>query len=260
VVVVSAQAPRVRGMLQDKNLPEVPLEYLISGKGAPPPLPPRGRKNGTGDEDDFSSAPPVVGAGGGLPSGIALVNGVLRSGFKVPDARLVVFSDAEIFGAPADAAKKEAKRRREFREGMRITSLLDLKESDYVVHIHHGIGVYHGLTRMKVQGVEKEYLLIRYEGGDKLYVPVDQVDRVQKYIGSEGGAPSVNKLGGLDWAKTTAKAKRQVKEIAKDLIELYAARQAAPGHAYAPDTPWQMEMEDAFPIRRRPTRRTPSRR
>jgi transcription-repair coupling factor (superfamily II helicase) len=220
VVVVSAQAPRVRGLMQDRDLKETPLQTLI----APPP------RAGEG--------------AGGRGAGIALVNGVLHSGFRLPDARLVVLTDNEIFGTPQDRTKG---RRREFREGMRITSLLDLKEGDYVVHIHHGIGLYRGLVKMTVQGVEKEYLLIQYEGNDKLYVPVDQVDRVQKYIGSEGNAPNVNKLGGQDWIRTTAKAQRQVKEIAKDLIELYAARQAAPGHAYGEDTPWQREMEDAFP-------------
>lgn len=211
VVIVSAQAPRVRGLLRDRSLPEAQLSILANAK--------RG-------------------------GGVALVNGLLKSGFRLPDARLIVFTDAEIFGSVQDKLKG---RKREFRDGMRITSLLDLKEGDYVVHIHHGIGMYRGLTKMTVQSVEKEYLLIQYDGGDKLYVPVDQVDRVQKYIGSEGGAPSVNKLGGQEWAKTTAKAKRQVKEMAGELIALYAARQSTPGHAYGEDTPWQREMEDAFP-------------
>lgn len=208
VIIVSVQAPRVRGLLQERNIPEVPLNSV--------------QKNG----------------------GVSLVNGALRSGFKVADARLVVLTDAEVFGTPGEKPKP---RRREFREGMRITSLLELKEKDYVVHIHHGIGIFHGLTRMKVQGIEREYMLIQYEGSDKLFVPVDQVDRVQKYIGSENSPPQVNKLGGTDWAKTTAKARRQVREIAKDLIALYAARMATPGHAYGTDTPWQREMEDAFP-------------
>ena len=143
-------------------------------------------------------------------------------------------------------------KRREFREGMRITSLLELKVGDFVVHIHHGIGLYQGLVKMTVQGVEREYLLIQYDGGDKLYVPVDQVDRVQKYIGSEGAPPTVNKLGGTEWVKTTAKAQRQAREIAGELIQLYAARQASPGHAYGEDTPWQREMEDAFPYTETP--------
>lgn len=206
VVIVSVEAPRVRGLLQEKNVPEIPLKNMTAG--------------------------------------VTLVNGSLRSGFKLTDARLVVLSDAEIFGDPKAKAKP---RRREFREGMRITSLLDIKTGDFVVHIHHGIGVYRGLTRMKVQGVEREYMLVEYDGTDKLYVPVDQVDRVQKYIGSEGAPPSVNKLGGTDWARTKAKALKQVMEIAKDLIALYAERQARPGHAFGEDTPWQREMEDAFP-------------
>jgi transcription-repair coupling factor (superfamily II helicase) len=217
VIVVSAQAPRIRGLLQDRNLSESPLQSLLTPKSR----------------------------------GIALVNGVLPSGFRLPDAHLVVLTDAEIFGAPADRAK-EVRRRREFREGLRITSLLDLKDGDYVVHIHHGIGIFRGLTKMTVQNVEKEYLLVLYEGGDKLYVPVDQVDRVQKYIGSEGGAPPINRLGGTEWAKTTARAKRQVREIAGELIALYAARQSTPGHAYGEDTPWQKEMEDVFPYTETP--------
>ena len=94
--------------------------------------------------------------------------------------------------------------------------------------------------------MEKEFLVIAYEGSDRLYVPVDQVDRVQKYIGSEGGSPSVNKLGGTEWLKATARAKRQVKEIAGELIALYAARQAIEGYAYAPDTPWIQDMEQSF--------------
>ena len=216
VVIVSLQAPRVRPLLTDREIPEVPLQMLTAAGG----------------------------------SGVTLVNGFLKSGFKIPDARLLVLTDAEIFGTAADKYKKM--KRREFREGMRITSLLDVKEGDYVVHIHHGIGLYRGLTKMTVQGIQKEYLQIEYDGTDKLYVPVDQVDRVQKYIGSEGGKPQVNKLGGNEWARTTAKAQRQVKEIAKDLIELYAARQSTPGHAFGEDTPWQREMEDAFPYTETP--------
>ena len=209
VAVVSAQAPRVRGVLAERSIPESPLQQLTD-KG-----------------------------------GVALVNGVLPSGFRIPDARLVVLTDTEVFGTPQD--KLKGGRRREFREGMRLTSLLDLKDGDYVVHIHHGIGQFLGLQKIKNQNVEKDYLVLQYEGSDRLYVPVDQIDRVQKYIGSEGNAPSLNKLGGNDWARTTARAQKQVKEIAGELIALYAARQAAPGHAFGEDTPWQREMEDNFP-------------
>ena len=211
VAIVSAQAPRVRGVLAERNIPESPLQQLTSDKG-----------------------------------GVALVNGLLPSGFRIPDARLVVLSDTEVFGTAQDKLKGSG-RRREFREGMRLTSLLDLKDGDFVVHIHHGIGQFLGLQKIKNQNVEKDYLVVQYEGSDRLYVPVDQIDRVQKYIGSEGNAPSLNKLGGNDWARTTARAQKQVKEIAGELIALYAARQSAPGHAFGPDTPWQREMEDNFP-------------
>ncbi len=111
-----------------------------------------------------------------------------------------MLTDTEVFGTPGDRLKPQ--RKQEFRGGLRLTSLLDLKEGDYVVHIHHGIGVYHGLKKLSAAPsagaapVEREYLLVMYEGGDKLYVPVDQIDRVQKYIGSEGAPPTVNRLGG----------------------------------------------------------------
>ena len=236
VVIVSAQVPRIRGIL--------------------------GRDEGRGMRDEKENSKrdhaPVAGGSSHPPSPIphpfSLVNGVLRSGFKITDARLVVLTDTEIFGTPQDKAKGQ--RKREFRDGMRITSLLDLKEGDFVVHINHGIGMYRGLTRMKVAGVEKEFLEIQYEGTDKLFVTVDQVDRVQKYIGSEGMAPPLNKLGGTEWARTTAKAQRQVKEIAQDLIALYATRYATPGHAFSEDTPWQREMEDAFPYTETPDQLT----
>lgn len=203
-----------------------------------------------------AQAPRLRGLGIPETKSVQLVDGVLSAGFRLPEAGVVVLSDTELWG-DVRRFKKQTKRK-EFREGMRITSLLDVKPGDFVVHIHHGIGVYAGLTKMNTAPfpgappVEKEFLVVAYEGSDRLYVPVDQVDRVQKYIGSEGGAPSVNKLGGTEWLKATAKAKRQVKEIAGELIALYAARQAVPGHAYGPDTPWIHDMEQAFPYTETP--------
>ena len=211
VVVVSVQAPRVRAVLTERELGEAPLSGLQK------------------------------------TSGIALVDGVLRSGFRLTDGRLVVLTDTEVFGTPGDRIEAQKRRKREFRDGMRITSLLELNAGDYVVHIQHGIGQFTGLTRMTVQGAEREYMAIVYEGGDKLFVPSDQVDRVQRYIGSEGAAPHISKLGGNDWERAKTRAKKQVKEIAQDLIILYAARSAMEGHSYGADTPWQIEMEEAFP-------------
>jgi transcription-repair coupling factor (superfamily II helicase) len=225
VAVISAQAPRVRGILagypQGIGASEVPIETLFK--------------------------PGVAGRG------VALVNGVLSAGFRLPDASLVVLTDAEVFGDARDAVRHKRLQKKEFQGGMRLTSLLDIKPGDYVVHLYHGIGIYQGLTRRTVPAgvglppVEREFLMVSYEGNDKLYVPVDQLDRIQKYIGSGEGAPGVHKLGSQEWLKATARAQRQVREMAGELIKLYAARQSLPGHAYATDSPWVREMEDAFP-------------
>lgn len=171
----------------------------------------------------------------------------LRSGFKLADANLVVLTDSEIFGA-----QRIHRPRKTSHEGIPISSVLDLKEGDYVVHISHGIGYYRGITRLSTGGVEREYLLLEYAQNDKLYVPSEQIDRVQKYIGGEGTPPTVHRLGGTEWTRTTSKVKKAVQEMAKELIELYAWRQALGGHAYQPDTPWQQEMESAFPFNETP--------
>ena len=171
----------------------------------------------------------------------------LRSGFKLADASLVVLTDSEIFGA-----QRIHRPRKTSHEGIPISSVLDLKEGDYIVHISHGIGYYRGIVKLKTGNVEREYLLLEYAQNDKLYVPSDQIDRVQKYIGGEGTPPTVHRLGGSEWMRTTSRVKKAVQEMAKELIELYAWRQALGGHAYAPDTPWQQEMESAFPFNETP--------
>ena len=171
----------------------------------------------------------------------------LASGFKLPDAKLMLLTDSEVFGA-----SKFYRPRRVFREGTPISSLLDLKVGDYVTHINHGIGIYNGLNTLTQAGVERDYLLLEYAGGDKLYVPADQIDRVQKYIGVEGQPPQVHRLGGAEWARTTRRVKQAVREMAKELIELYAWRQASGGYSFGPDTPWQQEMESAFPYQETP--------
>lgn len=174
--------------------------------------------------------------------GVYVARAQLRSGFKLHDAGLMVVTDSEIFGE-----QRLHRPRKASHEGIPISSVLDLKEGDFVVHINHGIGYYRGITRLTTQGVEREYLLLEYAGGDRLYVPSDQIDRVQRYIGGEGTPPTVHRLGGSDWMRTTKRVKKAVQEMAKDLVELYAWRQALGGHAYGADTPWQDEMESAFP-------------
>ena len=127
---------------------------------------------------------------------------------------------------------------------------IQLKSGDYVVHEQHGVGKYVEMVRRTVNGGEREYLIIEYapskrgQPGDRLFVPTDSLDQVTKYVGGE--APSLSRLGGSDWAKTKGRARKAVKEIAAELIRLYSARMATKGHAFAPDTPWQRELEDAF--------------
>lgn len=178
----------------------------------------------------------------GFKPGAYVSHSPLRSGYKLPDAGLVVLADSEIFGA-----QRMHRARKVSHEGIPISSVLDLKEGDFVVHVNHGIGYYRGIHKMATQGVEREYLLLEYAQGDKLYVPSDQIDRVQKYIGGEGIPPTVHRLGGSEWMRTTKKVSKAVEELARELVELYAWRQALEGHAFSQDTPWQQEMESAFP-------------
>lgn len=171
----------------------------------------------------------------------------LQSGYKLIDAGFVVLTDSEIFGV-----QRLLRARKTSHEGIPIASILDLKEGDYVVHISHGIGYYRGITKLKTGKVEREYLLLEYAANDKLYVPSDQIDRVQKYIGGEGSPPTIHRLGGSEWMRTTSRVKKAVQEMARELIELYAWRQALGGHSFGPDTPWQQEMESAFPFTETP--------
>jgi transcription-repair coupling factor (superfamily II helicase) len=179
--------------------------------------------------------------------GLYVQEGRLRAGFKFTDLRLYVLTDAELFGAarPVHSHRKVA-------GGVAISSLLDLRENDYVVHIHHGIGIYRGLVRRQIDDTERDFLFIEYAGGDKLYVPADQIDRIQRYIGADGAPPQINRIGGGDWQRTKRKVREQAKKMAAELLRLYAAREAATRPPFGPDTPWQIEMEEAFPYEETP--------
>jgi transcription-repair coupling factor (superfamily II helicase) len=175
--------------------------------------------------------------------------GALEEGLEIPSLKLVVLSDGEIFG--------RVKRRRTTvqpreRPG---AALEDLKIGDYVVHANHGIGKYLGVRTLEIEGVLRDYLFIKYAGADALYVPTDQSHLVHKYVGGEGREPRLNKLGGTEWSRTKSRAEESVKELAGDLLRLYAMRQAAKGYAFSPDTPWQREFEDAFRYEETPDQR-----
>jgi transcription-repair coupling factor (superfamily II helicase) len=175
-----------------------------------------------------------------LPN-VSIESGPLRRGFRLDEIGLSVIAEAELFGRVVQRL-----RHRRFREGVPIRELSALAKGDYVVHIDHGIGVYQGLERIAVAGSGRECLLLLYEGGDKLYVPVDRMERVQKYTGRDGAVPALSKLGGTAWEKTKSKTKQAIQAVAKDLIALYSARQTKPGIAFSPDTPWQKELEASF--------------
>ena len=178
-----------------------------------------------------------------VPKGAVWVaKGTLTKGFRYDFIHLAVFCDSELFGG-----KEKKKRNRRRKNGTAIESFTDLHIGDYVVHDNHGIGVFRGLEKISVEGVQKDYMKISYRDGGSLFVPVNQMDMVQKYIGTGAAAPKLNKLGGQDWAKAKAKARKAVQIMAEDLVALYAKRVAAKGHVYGLDTVWQREFEENFP-------------
>ncbi len=181
-----------------------------------------------------------------VPGSVLVTIGKLASGFELPHARLVVITEMDIMG------RQRKKPRPRVAKNQQITYFRDINVGDYVVHVNHGIGKYVGVETLNVGGVHKDYLHIRYAGDDKLYVPTDQVNLLQKYIGAEGEVPRLNKMGGAEWLKAKAKAKAAVADMARELVTLYAERQVAQGYAFEPDTPWQNEFEDAFPFEETP--------
>src|SRR5690606_18387897 len=162
---------------------------------------------------------------------------------ELPDAKLVVLTDAEVFGR----TKRNRRQSKSADSGVQITDFGDLKEGDYVVHTNHGIGRYLGVETLEIAGAHKDYLVVKYAGEDKLYVPTDQVDLLQRYYGVDSQPPKLSRLGGNEWVRVKKRVKESVQEMAKGLLELYAERETIQGHAFAPDTVWQAEFEDAFP-------------
>src|SRR3990170_1479903 len=175
------------------------------------------------------------------PGTITAVEAALSRGFVCETAALAVITDSEILGW-----RRRRSRLRFVRQGKRITSWADLVPGDYVVHIHHGIGIYRGLVHLTMNGSERDYLFLEYAGSDRLYVPVDQIGLVERYIGVESEAPKIHTLGGAEWEREKQRVKESARELAGELLGLYAARETAPGFAYSPDTPWQQELEAAF--------------
>ncbi|MCC6178054.1 MAG: transcription-repair coupling factor [Chloroflexi bacterium] len=222
VVVVSQQAARLQELLAERNVEVMPSVHL----------------------PDAWRQPPADGQGR-----LALVHGSLPEGWHCDPLGLTVYTDGELFGW-----RKVRRPLRRSRTAAREAFLSDLEPGELVVHVDHGIGRFRGLYRTGANdgpngstGAVREFLLIDYEGGDHLYVPSEQADRVTRYVGGGDEAPGLTKLGTQEWSRAKARARRAVRDIARDLIDLYAARKLAQGHAFGADTTWQRELEDSFP-------------
>ncbi|HUF03785.1 MAG TPA: transcription-repair coupling factor [Aridibacter sp.] len=185
--------------------------------------------------------------------------GKLSSGFEIPSIGARFTAESEIFGdtdLPAMPSVSRAPERKGPRTSAFISDFRDLKQGDYVVHVDHGIGRFEGLETIGTQGVEREFMLLVYDDDAKLFVPVERLDLVSRYSSGEAAHPSLDRLGGLGWQKTKARAKRAMRDMADELLRLYAERKLVRGYAFAKDAPWQSEMEDAFPYQLTPDQKT----
>ncbi|GKV66679.1 MULTISPECIES: transcription-repair coupling factor [unclassified Sporosarcina] len=174
---------------------------------------------------------------------LSIIEGELTAGFELPFQKLAVITDTELFtGKPKRKARPP-----KITNAERIKSYSEIKPGDYIVHVHHGIGKYYGVVTLEVGGLQKDYLDIRYRGEDKLFVPADQIDLIQKYVASGEKEPKLHKLGGAEWTKTKRKVTAAIQDIADDLIKLYAKREAEKGFAFSEDDDLQRSFENAFP-------------
>jgi transcription-repair coupling factor (superfamily II helicase) len=169
-----------------------------------------------------------------------IIRGSLNKGFEYPEINFVLVSDREIFES------KKSRQKRKVDNANRIKSYNDINAGDYVVHQTHGIGRYMGTQKMTVNGVTKDYLKIQYRGTDSLYVPIDQLNMLYKYVGNTDKELRLNKLGGTEWTKTKQRVKKSTADLAQKLIRLYAEREKTKGYSFSPDTPWQRDFEDNF--------------
>jgi len=177
------------------------------------------------------------------PGEILVTYGNLHRGFEYPQIKFVVITEGDMFGTE----KKKRKKKKTSYEGKKIQSFTELSVGDYVVHEDHGLGVYRGIEKIERDKVIKDYLKIEYANGGNLYLPATRLDGIQKYAGADAKAPKLNKLGTDQWNRTKTRVKTAVKEVARELVELYAARQESSGFSYGTDTVWQREFEELFP-------------
>lgn len=176
------------------------------------------------------------------PGEIMVVYGHAKKGFEYPLIKFAVMTESDIFG------QEQKKKKKKNYSGSRIQDFAELSIGDFVVHEKHGLGIYRGIEKVEVDRIVKDYIKIEYRGGSNLYIPATQLDCLQKYSGADAAkAPKLNKLGTQEWNKTKSKVRGAVKNIAKELVELYAVRQEKEGYVCGPDTVWQREFEEMFP-------------
>ena len=181
-----------------------------------------------------------------LPPAIYVATARMHFGAYMPSAHVALITESDLTGR-----RRTPRRARPRTAG---STFQDLKSGDYVVHYHHGVGKFEGLVSRAIGGAQRDYLLLAYKGGDKLYVPTDQIDTIRQYVGGE--TPAMHRLGGSDFARAKSRVQSAVQEIAQELVVLYQRRVTAEGHAFSPDTPWQHEMEGSFPFAETPDQRT----
>ena len=170
----------------------------------------------------------------------------LDEGFQIPSLRLAVITEHNLL------PRRRKRRRLAQQEGIRLRDYRELAVGDYVVHEQHGIGKYMGLSALEIGGIRRDYLLVHYRGTDKLYIPVEQIELIQKYIGAEGKTPRLHSLGSGEWQRVKSRVKESVQQMARELLALYASREMAPGYSFGPDHPWQLEFESRFPYEETP--------
>jgi len=174
---------------------------------------------------------------------VSVVSGSLKRGFSYDEIKLAFISDKEFINE-----KKKVRRYKKDKNARKINSFMELKVGDYIVHENHGIGIFAGVENIIADQIRRDYIKLTYADGGNLYIPTSQMDMIQKYIGGEDAKPRMSRLGGADWTKAKSRAKGAVEILAKDLIELYAKREAAVGFKYSKDTVWQQEFEETFPF------------
>lgn len=254
IVISTEQPQRVLGLLREWDCPAI---YLSTGRDGSNSLPVSGDSAENLAAAPTSLSEAVAGRMLGDQSAAAhsdnnvwITRNGFSSGYRLEDVGLVSLTDGELFGVkrrPTVYRRPIAEKNYE-----RFTALSDLKVGDYVVHIKHGIGQFIGVQRIAYDKQTREYLTIQYTGEDRLYVPVDQINLLSRYRGSGDHAPKLSRLGGADWESTKRRVKKSVKQVAEDLVNLYAIRAKQEGFAALPDTPWQYEMEEDFPFEETP--------